>query len=145
MAGRSRHDADSALAAALARGEKVEDAAKQAGISARTAFRRLQDHDFARLVAEARTQMVRRVGGRLADAGDRAVTTLVGLLDDDKAKLGAAKAIIEFMFKSSELVELQAQFEELRRRVAEVVTNGERDRTAAAGRAANGLPPGTWR
>ncbi|MFO0846618.1 MAG: hypothetical protein U0797_30335 [Gemmataceae bacterium] len=89
MAGRSRHDADAQLAAALARGERVEDAARLAGVSARTAFRRLKgDPGFRAMVAEARSQMVRRVAGRLADAGERAVGTLVGLLDGEDLRVG---------------------------------------------------------
>src|SRR5262245_18712366 len=109
MAGKPRQDGDARLAAALARGEKVEAAARLAGISGRTAFRRARDPDIHSLVREARSCLVRRVAGKLAGAGDQGVETLVALLADDcpRLRLGAAKAILEHLCKFAFVEEVE--------------------------------------
>ena len=49
MAGRGRCNADDRLALELAAGREVAEAAKQAGIGERTAYRRLADAGAARI------------------------------------------------------------------------------------------------
>jgi transposase len=68
-----RKNADLALAAALAAGQKIEDAAAQAGVSASTAYRRLRSPPFRQRVDELRGRMVEATVGRLADLGAEAV------------------------------------------------------------------------
>ena len=55
---------DVVLAAALAAGEDVAAAAEAAKISERTAYRRLSDPQFKRLVSELRGRMVSRALGK---------------------------------------------------------------------------------
>jgi len=124
MANKHRRNGDAALAMALARGEPVEVAARQAGVSSRTAHRRLAEEDFRKLIAEARVTLVRRVAGQLAGAGDEAVATMRTLLSDEdpRVRLGAAKGVLEYLFKAAEigdlaekLVEVEARLDELLR------------------------------
>src|SRR5262245_7791437 len=68
--------ADEQLALALAGGATVEAAAEAAKLSVRTAYRRLQDEDFRRKVAEARAQMLAEVSGRLTSLAGKAVVAL---------------------------------------------------------------------
>ena len=57
-----RHDV---LVLALAAGQAVRNAAASAGVSERTAFRRLADPDFRRQVHEARAALVQQAVGKL--------------------------------------------------------------------------------
>ncbi len=95
VAGGDRKNADTVLIAALAGGATVEDAAKTARVSERTAYRRLEGADFRAQVAEARRAMVERTVAQLADAGTAAAATLRALLDAEAAsvRLGAARAM----------------------------------------------------
>src|SRR5262249_24201084 len=138
MAGKKRQDGDMRLAVALARGDSVESAARQAGMSDRTAHRRLHDDDFRQLVSEARFTPVRRVAGRLADAGDKAVETMKKLLHYEcpKIQLGAAKGILEHLFKvevadlSEEIAALRHELEEMKKAQPHLSGGNDADRTA---------------
>jgi hypothetical protein len=85
------------LVAALARGATQDQAALEARVSRSTVTRRLREDAFRRQVSEARSELVSRAVGQLADASAEAATTLRELLsaDADTVKLGAAKAILE--------------------------------------------------
>jgi hypothetical protein len=89
---------DTALVIALARGASVPEAAAEAGVSERTAWRRLADDGFRRCVFEAKAELVNRSLARIADGAARAVDTLLELLDaeDPKARLAAAKMVLEY-------------------------------------------------
>ena len=78
-----RRKGDSGLVAALAGGATVRDAARSAGVSERTAHRRLEDAAFARRVSEARAELIARTVGTLADASTGDGTTLRDLLKAD--------------------------------------------------------------
>ena len=69
MAHGGRKKADEALALALACGATVEQAAQKAGVSARTAHRRLAAPAFQRRVREAKVEMVQRATAVLTAAG----------------------------------------------------------------------------
>lgn len=88
---------DALLVVALAAGSSVRDAATQAGVSERTAWRRLSDEQFRRAVAEARAQVIENGIGRLADLTTKAVDTLAAVMDcdDPKARLAAAQAVLK--------------------------------------------------
>jgi len=115
VAHRGRENADEALIAALASGQTVQDAAKTAGVSARTAHRRLDDPAFARRVTEARSEMVKRAVGQLAEASAEAVTTLRALLraESETARLGAARSILELGSRLRESTELEERLSAL--------------------------------
>jgi hypothetical protein len=112
---------DAALLTALAAGATVRDAARRAGVSERTAHRRLADPDFRRRLTEARAGMVERALGQLAEGSTEAVATLRKLLKakGDTVKLGAARTILEVGNKLRESVELQQRIAALEQRLEE--------------------------
>src|SRR5947207_2011016 len=78
--GTGRRGADAALIAALASGATREDAARVAGVSPRTVYRRVDTEAFRRRVDEAREEIIASATGRLAAATQIAVDTLVELV-----------------------------------------------------------------
>ena len=88
----SRARSDELLLASLAAGSSVEQAAQAAGLSVRTAYRRLADPAFAGRLAQARDELITNALGELVDSASGAVATLRALLEapDERVKLGAA-------------------------------------------------------
>jgi hypothetical protein len=121
MAASGRRNADDSLLVALAAGRTVEEAARQAGLSERTAFRRLAVPGFRQRVAAARAEMVEKALGRMADSMSAAADTLRQLLtaNGDNVKLGAARALLELTVKLRESVELEARLQSLETRMSE--------------------------
>lgn len=109
MSHRGRSNADDLLVAALASGKSVKDAACEAGVSERTAFRRLEQTDFVRRVAELRGRMVESAAGRLAAAAGAACDRLTKLLnaESEGVQLGAARLILEQAVRLREVVDLE--------------------------------------
>jgi hypothetical protein len=102
----------------LAAGLTVEAAAHKAGISPRTAHRRLAEPDFRRRVTQARAAMVERALGKLADGAAEAVDTLRKLMHKAKAesvRLAAARAMLELGNRLREAVELEQRLAALER------------------------------
>ena len=104
----ARKGGDAVLVAELAGGATVADAARAAGLSESTAYRRLRDDRFKRRVAEARAEMLRRAVAKLTGASVKAVETLEALLTDDMAfaRLSAARSILELGGKLREQLDL---------------------------------------
>jgi hypothetical protein len=100
---------DLALLVALARGETVRDAAREAKLGERTAWRRMSDPEFRRRLSQIRADVMDRATGRLADAASDAARTLRALLDaeSETVRLGAARAILELGTKLRETGELE--------------------------------------
>ena len=115
MAGSDRSRADAALLAALAGGRTVEAAAQQAGVSERTARRRLVDETFRQALAEARRQLLAAAIGRLADAATDAAETLRRNLTCGmpSVEVAAARAILDQARAGVELDDLAARVEAL--------------------------------
>jgi HEAT repeat protein len=93
---------DDQLFRALVSGCHVENAAQLAGISERTAYRRLADPEFRLRLDTARQSLRESILARLADAGDDAVDTLWTLMresDDDVIRLRAARAVLESLME----------------------------------------------
>lgn len=88
---------DPLLVVALAAGATVKEAAEKAGVSERTAWRRLTDAGFRRCVAEAKAALVTRAVATLADGATKAAETLVAVLEspDPRAQIAAAKVILD--------------------------------------------------
>ena len=106
---RARKNTDEALLVALACGASVENAARAAGMSPRTAQRRLAEPAFRKRLQDLRTDMAQRTGGMLTAAGMEAVKTLISLQDGSIAaavRLGAARTVLEFGIKLRENNEL---------------------------------------
>lgn len=88
---------DDRLFTALVAGCHVKDAATDAGISERTAYRRLADPEFKSRIVAAREGLRESILAKLADAGDDAIGALRGLLvsKDENIKLKAAKTLLD--------------------------------------------------
>jgi hypothetical protein len=97
MAARGRHNADVSLALAVSRGLTVEAAASAAGVSPRTAYRRLADPLFQVEVTEARMRIVEKAVGVLADGTVEAAQVLRELAREGPpaVRLGAARALLQ--------------------------------------------------
>ena len=108
---------DEALAAALARGLSTKAAAAEAGVSQRTAFRRLEDVGFTARVEELRANLVELAVRRLSDHMQRAADRLSDLLEssNDTVALGAARSILDLGLKSHEQRSLETRVEALER------------------------------
>jgi hypothetical protein len=116
VAGGGRSSADSALVAALAGGSTIEDAARRAGVSARTAYRRVGEPDFRKRVTEVRAEMLSQSVGALTVAARAAVHTLMLLMqpiESSSVRLGAAKAVLELGAKLRESEHLEHRVAEL--------------------------------
>ena len=90
---------DPALIAALAAGATERAAAAQAGMSERTARRRMADPAFRARVHRAQTDLLGQAVATLTGAAVTAASTLLGLLDPSappSVRLGAARAVLEF-------------------------------------------------
>jgi hypothetical protein len=137
---------DAALVTALAAGGSLAAAAAHAGCSERTVYRRLQDPAFKAAVEQARADMVQQAVGQLSALGGLATQALQGLLKDEagSVRLGAARTILEHLFRGAQLdnlqrlvAEMQTELERLRRRHEH---DSPRNGKAAAGRRAGGEP-----
>jgi len=108
VAGGDRTSADGVLIAALAAGKPVAEAAKLAGVSERTVYRRLADSLWRRRVAAARTELLARAVGILAEGTTAAAATLRLLLrsDSPSVQLAAARAILDQTTRGIELLDL---------------------------------------
>ena len=94
---------------ALVGGATIENAAHAAGISRRTAHRRLKEPRFQDRLRAIRGDMVQRAAGTLAAASSEAVKTLLTLQEDanpGSVRLGAARAILELGSKLRESTDL---------------------------------------
>jgi hypothetical protein len=132
----TRKKAEDALLLALAGGATVEGAARQCGLSERTAYRRLADPGFQTRQQELRADMARRAAGALAAAGTEAVGTLQALLksESEATRLAAARAIIQLGQKLREGNDWHERLAALERlKVEERLTACER-RAAGLGR-----------
>ncbi len=119
MSRNGRHSADDSLLMALACGAIVENAARQAGDSPRTAYRRLADAAFRQRLQTLRGDMVSRTSGTLTAAAGEAVRTLLELLKNptsSSVRLGAARAVLEIGMKLREVAELERRLAELEER-----------------------------
>lgn len=94
------------LALAFASGESVKDAARLAGVSERTAYRKLKDERFIQRVNQARTSMIQQAVGRLAKTCAKASEVVEKLLDSksERIRLQAAKAIMDNIIKLGDAV-----------------------------------------
>lgn len=119
MAVRGRKSADEILAAELAAGRTIRAAAAAAGVSERTAARRLTDPAFKRQVTELRGRMVNRAAGKLAAGMSAAAGVLRKLLasTDEDVRHKAAVKVLELSLKVSEVAELEKRIEELEARL----------------------------
>jgi hypothetical protein len=119
VAHRDRENADAGLLAALAAGLTVEAAAVRAGISPRTAHRRLAEDGFRQRVNAARAEMVQRALGQLAKGSTEAAFTLRKLLRTapPTVRLGAARSILELGSKLRDAEDVERRLQALEQRL----------------------------
>jgi hypothetical protein len=120
MAHRGRQLADDPLIQALACGATVENAARQAGVSPRTAHRRMADKKFRRRLHLARADMAQRTAGALTAATLEAVRTLMELLkppNPPAVRLGASRTILEMSLKLREATDWEERLAALEERL----------------------------
>jgi hypothetical protein len=89
---------DESLFKALVSGCHVENAAVIAGVSERTAYRRLADPEFRKQLQNARKSLRESVLAKLADAGHDAIGVLTELMhsgEEETTRLKAAKAVLD--------------------------------------------------
>jgi hypothetical protein len=108
---------DAALALALARGLTIARAAKTAGVSEATAYRRLREEPFRQTVRDLRTQMTAEAVGVLAAASADAARTLTMLATKSKREeiaLAAARAVLDQAARLREQTDLAQELADLR-------------------------------
>ncbi|MDQ3917404.1 MAG: hypothetical protein M3348_02930 [Acidobacteriota bacterium] len=113
---------DDAFVIAYASGTSLRDAARKAGISESTAYRRLKDPAFRRRVSEIRTSFLNEAVGHLTKLANKAVLRLETLLDarSESIRLNAACAILKLGPQLREQTELEERITALEREAAGV-------------------------
>jgi hypothetical protein len=112
---RSRRRIDERLAAELAAGKTIREAAPAVGVSERTAHRRLEDPAFRDRVAALRSEMIRAAAGQLVNGMAGAIGVLRAGLSDTNSNIQHKSAVklIELGVKITELVELEERMNRL--------------------------------
>ena len=116
MSQKKRQKSEQTLLESIARGESQTTSATLAGVSRSTVRRRLGDPEFRQQVEKFREEMLDATAGRLAASATKAVETLDGLLDADSppaVRLAAARSVIEFSFKSREVLSWEKRLADL--------------------------------
>jgi hypothetical protein len=116
MSRNGRRNTDHQLLMALACGVTVENAARQAGISPATAYRRLADPAFRQRLRTLRGDMVSRTAGTLTAASSESVRTLLELQKPSAppaVRLGAARSVLEIGIKMREAADLEERLSAL--------------------------------
>lgn len=108
---RGRRGADEFFIQGMAFGKTVTAAAKEAGISERTAYRRLQDPEVKEQVRDMRSRLTEIALDRLTRSADPATQTLFQLLgaESDHVKLGAVRTILDKMVSVRNHCELESR------------------------------------
>jgi AcrR family transcriptional regulator len=95
----------------------LEDAAKAAGVNKTTLWRWLQDKDFHSAYMSARRESVKQSIARLQRYTSEAADTLHEVMTNksasDFARVGAAKAILDYAIKAVEIEDLAERVTEL--------------------------------
>jgi hypothetical protein len=120
-----RQNADAQLMLALACGATLDSAARQAGVSLRTAKRRAADPELKRQLNALRWDMVERAVGILTAAMGESAKTLVVLQKETvpyPSRLGAARAVFEIGMKLREQNDLEQRLAALEEQAAVAAT-----------------------
>lgn len=103
------------LAAAVASGTAVKNAAAIAGCTESTAYSLSCTHEFKTLVSKLKSEAVERAVSVLTHSATAASNTLVRLLDsdDEKIQLAAASKLLSQLGPLQELSELRSRIDAL--------------------------------
>jgi len=106
---------DSFLALALASGVSVADAAAQADVGRTTVYRKLENPEFRRQIAEFRDRLIATALGRIADSLTRSADVLTQMLDSPKEhiRIRAARALFTLGIRLRDSVDLTARLREV--------------------------------
>jgi hypothetical protein len=133
MAGNGRHNADDQLLLLLACGATLESAARQAGVSLRTANRRAGDAEFQRKITALRWDMVQRAVGMVTAAMAESVRTLIVLqkemVPSSSSRLGAARTMLEIGMKLREQNDLEERLAAIEERLEAEAEQSARNNT----------------
>jgi hypothetical protein len=128
MPGGSKKAADAALIVHLASGVSPAGAAKLAGVSEATCYRRLADPAFRQRVEAARSSFWERALGILSKGAAESATVLRRLLrsDDGRLKLQAAKVLLDQGIKVRDQVDIEQRLAALEAEEAARQAQGKR-------------------
>jgi hypothetical protein len=115
------------LAALVAKGSSLVDAAKALDLPERTARKIAAGDEFKSTVTKIRSEAIDRVVGRLAAAGIAATDTLISLLKSESPpaiRLGAARAILDNLIHVRQHVEIEERLAELEKRAEASASRG---------------------
>ena len=102
--------------AALLECNSITAAAKQVGVAEKSLRTWLKDPDFSAEYRDARRALVTQAGDRLAKSCQEAVTTLNDIMqhsENDAPRVTAARAILDYAYRSVEIDDLAARLERL--------------------------------
>jgi len=114
---------DSILATALSSGASTAEAAEKAGVSQRTAQRRIADPEFQQQVAQLRTKLMARALDKMAENMTRAADAIARLIDAENPaiSLRAARSMLTLSLRLHDALDLQNRIraieEELERKM----------------------------
>jgi hypothetical protein len=106
--------------AALLTNPSIEAAAKSVGIGNATAWRWMQDPNFATQYREARREVMRHATARLQEAAREAVECLRDVQrtgESESARVSAARTILEQALKAADLEDVQERLDVLEQAV----------------------------
>lgn len=102
---------------ALLESRTLDQALEKIGVSKTTLFRWFADPQFLDLYRRARGRLVTATIGRLQTLGAKACSALESVLDDADAapqtKVSAARSVLEMIFRSHEIDNLEHRIEAL--------------------------------
>ena len=121
MAANGNQKGQNAFILSIASGQPIKEAAKAAGISERTAHRRLDDPDTKSSVKEARCAMLQDAVSRLAAGATAAAETLLELTKakSEQVRLAAARSILELSHRLKEATEFESRLVDMERKLDE--------------------------
>ena len=122
-----RKKADQTLLMNLACGATVENAARTAGISPATVYRRLKEPEFQQRLHEIRAGMFVRTSDMLTAAGMEFAKTLLELSRPPApyaVRLGAARAGLEIGMKTREVASLEERLAAVEQQLANAPQDG---------------------
>jgi hypothetical protein len=137
MARGIRKQAEETLLQALVCGATVDTAARKAGVSERTAYRRLQDPKFRQRLDGLRLEMIQRTAAMLTGAGMVSVKTLVDLQQDvavtAAVRRRAARDVLEMGLKLRDHADVEARLAAVETRLARALAaeDGPTDQAVA--------------
>lgn len=128
-----RSACDEVLALGLARGLTLAEAATAAGVSERTASRRIAEPEFIARVGQMRSRLIETALGQLADGMAEAAQTLRALLkaSNEAIRLGAAKSLLELTIKIQAATEYESRLQSVESRLAKQENGGRKGRAIA--------------